>query len=85
MSASARDLGCCPTATWVRTQDLGQANGVEFTLGRCSVCGRCWMHLWTMYSRAPRYRAIDDDTAREFMQMAPGPARKRGLAEWLDA
>jgi hypothetical protein len=43
------------------------------------------MHLWTMYSRALRYRVLDDDTAREFMQMAPGPARKRRLAEWLDA
>ena len=84
MSASAREFGCCPSATWVQAEDLGQAGGVELTLGRCSVCGRYWMHLWAMYSREPGYSALDDGTALALIEMAPGPARKRRLAEWLD-
>ena len=85
MSAAAREFVCCPTATWLRAHDLGEAEGVEFTLGRCSVCGRYWMHLWTMYSRAPSYAALDDEMALELMQLVPGPALKRRLAEWFDS
>jgi hypothetical protein len=79
------EFKCCPAARWAQTEDLGQAEGVEFTLGRCSACGRYWMYLWTMYSRGPRYSALDDGTARELMQMAPGPARKRRLVEWFNS
>ena len=86
MTASMNDgLECCPSAAWLRTEDLGHAEGVEFALGRCSVCGRYWLHLWTTYSRGPRYSALDERTAREFMESAPGPGRKRRLAQWLNA
>ena len=84
-TSTNRGFECCPAATWLRTEDLGHADGVEFTLGRCSICGRYWLHLWTMYSREPGYSALDERTAQELMQSAPGPGRKRRLAEWLNA
>lgn len=86
MTTSAdREFECCPAATWTQTENLGTADGVEFTLGRCSVCGRWWMHLWTAYARGPGYAALDERTARELVQMAAGPDRKRRLAELFNS
>jgi hypothetical protein len=61
--------------------DLGYAEGIDFTLGRCGVCSRHWMHLWTPYSPDGSYVPLDDATAGDLMTMPAGPDRKRRLRE----
>ncbi|MBI3918477.1 MAG: hypothetical protein HY322_15895 [Betaproteobacteria bacterium] len=79
-----RKYPCCPGPTWVKAADFGHAEGIDFTLGRCDVCSRYWMHLWTPYAPDAGYVALDDATAGELVTIPAGPDRRRRLQELFD-
>jgi hypothetical protein len=63
--------------------DLGSSDGVEFVLGRCTACGRPWIHLWSALAPTARYVTIDARDAAWLQEMPAGPARKRAVAAWF--
>jgi len=75
---------CCNGAPWVRVADLGHAGGIDCALVRCSACGRSWAHLWTPHAPGERYSPVEEAVARDLLQLAVGPERKRRLRELLD-
>ena len=76
--------GCCDRADWVHAADLGHAEGIECTLGRCAACGRYSVHLWTPHAPAGSYVALDEPAAKALAAMPAGPARKQRLRDLLD-
>jgi len=80
----ARGYSCCAGSAWTRTADFGHTQGIEFTLGRCSVCGRHWMHLWTPHAPTGSYVSLDPDAAARLAAIEPGPERRRALATLFD-
>jgi len=75
---------CCAGSVWVRAADFRHTQGIEFTLGRCSACGRKWMHLWTPHAPEGRYVPLDDATLARLTALASGRELRRALEELFD-
>jgi hypothetical protein len=80
---SSGDFTCCAGNRWSAVADLGSAESVDFVLGRCEMCDRRWMSLWTSFAPQVRYVPVSDAAAERLLATPPGAARKRALADWF--
>lgn len=79
-----REWHCCDGSEHVYVADCGHTQGVEFTLLRCSVCGRHWMSLWSVASSSLTYSSVDDKALAQLLNMPEGRKGKRLLEAMYD-
>jgi hypothetical protein len=81
---------CCEDQAFVRHQDpevadIGHAEGVEFTIGRCSSCQSPLMHLWVAGGISHGIEVIETSLIDQLVQTSAGKGRKKLLADWWNA
>ena len=77
------DLTCCSSPNWgPDTNDLGEAGGFDFLLGRCSSCSAHWLNVFCEASSITGYERVSDDDARAMLAAAPGPELKKCMKAW---
>ena len=82
--------GCCADQAFVRHQDpevadIGHAEGVEFTIGRCSSCQSPLMHLWVAGGVSQDIEVIEQSLINQLVQTSAGKQRKKLLTDWFNA
>ena len=78
------ELPCCTSSTWVSELDLGHAESLEYTLGKCDRCGGFWMHVFSVVSGASAFQPVSDADAAKMRSIPPGPERKTFMRAWGD-
>lgn len=81
---SHRAWRCCDDSVWVFEADCGHTQGIEFTLGCCSVCKRRWMSLHTVAAASNSYVAMNDDDMAQLQPLPEGRAGRRLLEQLFD-
>ena len=81
---------CCADQAFVRHQDpdvadIGHAEGVEFTIGRCASCQSPLMHLWVAGGVSDGIEVIEQSLIDQFVRAPAGKPRKQLLADWWNA
>ena len=81
---------CCADQAFVRhpdpdVADIGHAEGVEFTIGRCSSCQSPLMHLWVAGGVSQGIEVIEPSFIDQLVQTSAGKRRKKLLADWWNA
>ncbi len=85
-------MDCCPSQEFARlteelsgSADVGSAEGVEFTVGKCASCGALLMHCWVAGGGAQGYHAISQSFLDVLTAQDDAKKRKRMLADWWNA
>ena len=65
--------------------DIGHAEGVEFTIGRCASCQSPLMHLWVAGGVSDGIEVIEQSLIDQFVRAPAGKPRKQLLADWWNA
>ena len=78
---------CCANQAFVRHQDadvadIGHAEGIEFTIGKCSSCQSPLMHVWVGGGVSEGVEIIEPSLVDQLVQTPAGKQRKTLLAEW---
>jgi hypothetical protein len=81
---------CCADQAFARHQDsdvadIGHAEGVEFTIGRCSSCQSPLMHVWVAGGVSHGIEVIEQSLIDQLVQTSAGKRRKQLLADWWNA
>ena len=78
---------CCANQAFVRHQDadvadIGHAEGIEFTIGKCSSCQSPLMHVWVAGGVSEGVEIIEPTLVDRLVQTPAGKQRKTLLVEW---
>ena len=80
---------CCPNPAFERhldpeIADIGSADGIEFTIGQCTACGRAVMHCWIAHLFGKEL-PVDQDFIDLVAASADYQERQRLLGRWAVA
>lgn len=83
---------CCSRQNFQRftkeisaSADVGSAEGVEFTVGKCASCGALLMHCWAAGGAAQGQHKISQSFLDVLIAQEDVKKRKRMLADWWNA
>ena len=92
MGGPKSSTSCCPSSEFRRlteelsvSADVGSAEGVEFTVGKCVSCGALLMHSWVAGGFANGYHKISQSFVEVLTAQHDAKKRKKMLADWWNA
>jgi hypothetical protein len=77
-------LACCKDSSWVAERDLGHAEGLEYSLGKCSRCGAPWMSVFCVASGVAGYEHVAPADVETIQSIKDGPALEGFMRRWGD-
>ncbi len=78
-----KSFECCPASSWVPVRDFGHADSFEFDLGKCSACGKHWMHIYCVANHVTSFESVKDEDLEGFHSIPAGKDLKIAVREWF--
>lgn len=75
-------LTCCKSPSWQPESDLGQAEGFDYLLGKCSHCGALWMNVFCVATGITGHEPVAVGDAERMRCAADGTELKELMRDW---
>lgn len=75
-------LTCCKDPSWASERDLGQAEGFDYLLGKCSRCGTPWMNVFCSATGVTGYEHVVASDVEAIRRIAGGSELKEFMRRW---
>ena len=80
---------CCTRQEFVRhidptVADIGQAEGAEYTVGKCCNCGSILIHCWVAGGVSEGIEVVSQELVDSFLTAPDYHLRKKRLGDWFN-
>ena len=75
---------CCRFSKWIPERDLDSASGFDFTLVKCSRCGKPWLSVFCTASSMSGYEPVTPEDAGSIRAIADPYELKAFMKRWAE-